>query len=81
MNYLFDFNTTSCLSIFIANNKSILCFSRILKVYGAFFLRMKFNNISFMGGQVNGDLGVVYHKVTFCVIKCILESEYTLVIV
>ena len=53
---------------------------RVLKVYGPFFLRMKFN-ISFMVGQVNGDLGVVYHKVTFCVIKCILESEYTLLIV
>ena len=44
------------------------------KVYGAFFLRMNYH-IALMVRLVDGDLGVVYHKVTFCVMKCIQEYE------
>ena len=36
---------------------------------------------SFIVRLVNGDVGVEYHKVTFCIMKCIQDYEKALVIV
>ena len=43
-------------------------------------MRMNYH-ISLMVRLVNGDLGVVYHKVNFCEMKCIQEYELNLAMV